>query len=178
MLNTRFAVLLGFVLMAAASRLLPHPPNFTPIAALALFGGACFSDRRAAFLVPLGAMFLSDLAISWHRGWPWVYGSFALIVSLGFWLRGQRTFARTAATTMASSVLFFVITNFGVWAMGSFYPRTAVGFAACYAAAIPFFRNTLLGDALYVAVLFGGFALAERRFPALREAPGMIQTDG
>ncbi len=169
MLNTRFAMLLGFVLMAAASRLVPHPPNFTPIAALALFGGACFSDRRAAFLVPLGAMFLSDLAIGWHRGWPWVYGSFSLIVCLGLWLRGRQTFGRIAAATLSSSVLFFVITNFGVWATDSLYPRTVAGFAACYVAAIPFFRNTLAGDVLYAAALFGGLALLERRFSAVRE---------
>ncbi len=169
MLNTRFAVLLGFLFMAAASRLVPHPPNFTPLAALALFGGACFSDRCAAFLVPFGAMFLSDLVIGWHRGWSWVYGSFALIVCLGFWLRGRRTFARTAAATVTGSVLFFAITNFGVWAMGSLYPRTASGLVTCYVAAVPFFRNTLAGDALCAAVLFSGLALAEKWFPSMRE---------
>src|SRR3989442_15488674 len=72
----RFAVLFGLVLVAAASRLVPHPPNLTPIAAMALFGGAYFPDKRAAFLVPLAAMFLSDLVLGLHRGWPVVYGSF------------------------------------------------------------------------------------------------------
>ncbi len=165
----RFAVLLGFVLVAAASRLVPHPPNLTPIAAMALFGGAYFPDKRAAFLLPLAAMFLSDLVLGLHRGWPVVYGSFMLIVCIGFWLRWRRTALRVACAAVASSVLFFVVTNFDVWAWGSMYPKTSEGLLACYAAAIPFFRNTLTGDVLYSAALFGGFALLERWWPAVRE---------
>lgn len=177
MYRTRFVVLAVLILAAAASRLLPHPPNFTPIAAMALFGGACFASRRTAFLVPFAAMLLSDLAIGLTRGdlslglhplLPVVYGSFALSVCLGFWLRGARTFARVAGATLAGSILFFVVTNFGVWALGTWYPRTWDGLIACYVAAIPFFRNTLLGDVFYSAVLFGSLTLAERRFPALR----------
>jgi hypothetical protein len=178
MYRLRFLVLVGMILAAAASRLIPHPPNFTPTGAMALFGGACFAQRRAAFVVPLAAMFLSDLAIGLlsgnlslglHRLIPVVYGSFALIVCLGFWLRTRRTVGRIAVAALASSVLFFVLTNFGVWALGSWYPKTWEGLVACYAAAIPFFRNTLLGDAVYATVLFGGLALAEKGLPALRE---------
>src|SRR5947209_10697567 len=117
----RFAVLLGLVLVAAASRLVPHPPNLTPIAAMALFGGAYFPDKRAAYLVPLAAMFLSDLVLGLHRGWPVVYGSFMLIVCIGFWLRWRRTALRVACAAAASSLLFFVVTNFDVWARGSLY---------------------------------------------------------
>jgi len=98
-----------------------------------------------------------------------VHGSFALVVCLGLLLRKRRTPLRIAGAALASSTLFFVISNFGVWAFGSLYPQTGAGLVACYAAAIPFFRNTLMGDALYTAVLFSGFALAERRIPALRE---------
>jgi len=175
MFKTRFAVLLGMVLAAAASRLLPHPPNLTPIAAMALFGGAYFSDKRAAFLVTLAAMFLSDLVIGLHRGLPVVYGTFALIVCIGLWLRTRRTLLPVAGAALASSLLFFIVTNFAVWALGSLYPKTTQGLITCYLAAVPFFRNTLIGDAFYTAVLFGGFTLAERRFPVLREAEAAVQ---
>jgi len=178
MYRLRLFVLVGMILAAAASRLIPHPPNFAPIGAMALFGGACFASRLAAFVVPLAAMFLSDLAIGLltgnlslglHRLIPVVYGSFALIVCLGFWLRSRRTVVPIAGAALASSVLFFVLTNFGVWALGSWYPKTWEGLVACYVAAIPFFHNTLVGDAVYTTVLFGGLALAEKGLPALRE---------
>ncbi len=169
MQKTRFAVLVGLMLAAAASRLLPHPPNLTPLAAMALFGGAFFTDKRGAFAVTLGAMFLSDLVIGLHRGIPVVYGCFALIVCIGMWLRTRRRPLPVIAAALASSVLFYVVTNFAVWARGVLYPRTWEGLVACYVTAIPFFRNTLAGDLLYTAVLFGGFALAQRLVPALRE---------
>lgn len=177
MYRPRVLVLAAMTLAAAGSRLIPHPPNVAPIGALALFGGACFADTRAAFLVPLAAMFLSDLAIGLASGdisfglhslLPVVYGAFALIVCLGLSLRGRRRVGRIAAATLAGSLLFFVVTNFGVWALGSWYPTTWAGLAACYAAAIPFFRHTLLGDAVYATALFGGLALLERGIPALR----------
>jgi len=179
MLQTRFYVLVGMILAAAASRLIPHPPNFAPIGAMALFGGACFADRRVAFLVPLAAMFVSDLAIGalsgdlalgLHRLIPAVYGSFALIVCLGLWLRKRRTFVPIAGAAIVGSVLFFVLTNFGVWALGTWYPKTWEGLVACYVAAIPFFHNTLLGDAVYSTALFGGLALAEKGILAVRES--------
>lgn len=172
MLTPRSTTLAGMILMAALSRLVPHPPNFTPIAAMALFGGARFTDRKAAFLVPLAAMFLSDLAIGLHGMIPLVYGSFALIVCMGLCLRRRGGAHAVAVTTLAGSLLFFVTTNFGVWALGSLYPRSAQGLLACYTAAIPFFGNTVAGDLFYSAMLFGSFALAERRFPVLRPAAG------
>ncbi len=168
MMKPRFFVFLGIIFLAAASRLIPHPPNFAPIAAMALFGGAYFSDKRLAFFVPLAAMFLSDLVLGLHGLMPVVYGSFAMIVGIGLWLRTRRTALPIAGAALTSSILFFVLTNFGVWAFSSIYPKTMAGLLACYAAAIPFFQNTLLGDAVYSTILFGGFALAERGFPALR----------
>lgn len=181
-LSPRLAALCGLILLAAFSRLIPHPPNFAPIGAMALFGGAAFADRRLAFVVPLAAMFLSDLAIGirsgdlslgMHRLIPVVYGSFALIVCLGFWLRRRRTLVPIAGASLAGSLVFFVLTNFGVWALGSSYPKTWEGLVACYVAGIPFFHNTLLGDAFYNTLLFGGLALAEYRFPVLRERPAL-----
>jgi hypothetical protein len=158
------------ILGAAAARLIPHPPNFAPITAVALFGGAYFSNRRLAFLVSLGALFLSDLVIGFYSQMYVVYGSFILIVCIGMLLRRRRRPRAVATATLASSILFFAVTNFGVWALGSLYSRTVPGLLACYVAAIPFFQNTVLGDAFYTAVLFGGFTLAEKWWPALREA--------
>jgi hypothetical protein len=162
-------VLTAMILAAAFSRLIPHPPNLASVAAVALFGGAYFSDRRLAFLVPLAALFLSDLVLGFYRGMEVVYLSFALIVCIGLWLQRNRTAPRIAGAAVASSALFFLVTNFDVWAFGSLYPRTLEGLIACYVAAIPFFGNTLLGDLFYTAVLFGGFVLLERRFSRLRE---------
>lgn len=171
MSKTRFILLACLVMAAAASRLIPHPPNFAPITAVALFGGAYFHDRRLAFLVPLCALFLSDLVIGFYSQMYVVYGSFSLIVSIGLLLRKRRQPLAIAGAALAGSILFFIITNFGVWALGSLYPKTSAGLMACYLAAIPFFQNTLLGDAVYTAILFGGFRVAERYWPALRE-PG------
>jgi hypothetical protein len=165
----RFTVLIGMIFTATASRLIPHPPNFTPLTAMALFGGACFTDKRAAFFVPLIGLFLSDLVLGFYALMPVVYGSFALTVCLGFWLRQQRNALQVTSATIAGAVLFFILTNFGVWAFDSLYPKTMAGFAGCYALAIPFFWNTLLSSLLYSAMLFGGLAIAESRFTGLHE---------
>jgi hypothetical protein len=165
----RFTMLAVMILAAAASRLIPHPPNFTPIAAIALFGGAHFSSKRVAFLVPLAGLFLSDLVFGFYAITPVVYGSFALTVCLGFWVRHRRSVQRIAFAAIASAVLFFMLTNFGVWAIDNLYPKTPAGLMDCYVAAIPFFQNMLLANVLYSTLLFGGFALAENRFVRLRE---------
>lgn len=170
-MRPRFFVLAGIVLAVAASRLVPHLPNFAPVTALALFGGAQFQRKDQAFLIPLAAMFLSDLVIGFHSQMPAVYLSFALIVLIGRWVRERKTAFRIAEGTLLSSLLFFVLSNFGVWAFDAIYPKTAQGLIACYVAAVPFFRETLLGDAVYVTAFFGGLALAERWIPALREPP-------
>jgi hypothetical protein len=165
----RFAVLTAMVLAGTAARLIPHPPNFSPIASLALFGGATFASKRAAFLVPLTAMFLSNLVLGFSAITPVIFGSFALITCLGFWARRRLTVWRLTGASVAGAVLFFVITNFGMWALEDWYPKTPAGLAECYAAAIPFFRNTLWSNLFFSAVLFGGLALAEKRWPWLAE---------
>ena len=175
-MNKRLLVLSAIVLSATMARMLPHPPNVTPIAAIALFGGAYLCNRKLAFLLPPSAMVLSDLGL-WALGQVpllgqqslWVYGSFSVTVCLGLWLRQHRRVLPIAGATLAGAVLFYLMTNFGVWVTGALYPRTTAGLLQCYTAAIPFFRNMLLGDAGYVALLFGGFALAEKQFVALRE---------
>jgi hypothetical protein len=169
----RLLFLAGMILAAAASRLIPHPPNFSPIAALALFGGAQFADKRLAFLVPLTAMFLSDLVIGLHSLIPVIYGCFALIVCLGFWVRRNQNLWRIGGAALLGAILFFVTTNFGVWLFTSFYSKTETGLLACYTEAIPFFWNTLSSDLIYTLVLFGGVRAAEWRWPVLRPTPAM-----
>ena len=176
-MNARILTLLTAILAAAALRLVPHPPNFTPIGAMALFSGAYLGRRGAVALVaPLGALFLSDLVLGFYRGMPTVYFSVALIVIIG-WLALQRVSPiRVGGAAIASSVLFFVLTNFGMWLSSGFYPRTLAGLEACYVAAIPFFQNTVAGDLFFTGLLFGGFALAERLVPALREPRSAVAT--
>lgn len=132
-----------------------------------IFGGAYFADRRVALLVPLAALFLGDLTTGLHVLIPVVYGSFALSVLIARWLRTHRTAAATAAVTFAGAVQFFVVRNFAVWIV--FYPHTADGLLVCYVAALPYFQNMLLGDTVFVTLLFGGLAVAERAFPTVRE---------
>ncbi len=126
---------------------------------------------RQSFSLPYCALSLihgGDLFIGFYKLMPVVYSSFLLSVLIGRWLQNRRTLIRIGGATLLGAIQFFIVTNFGVWALGSFYPRTLGGLAACYAAGIPFFWNTVAGDALYVTLLFGGYVLAERFIPALR----------
>lgn len=172
----RFAVLTAMVLAGTAARLIPHPPNFSPIAAMALFGGTTFASKRAAFLVPLAALFLSDLVLGFYSITPVVYGSFALITCLGLWVRQRQTVWWLAGASIAAAALFFVTTNFGTWALGDWYPRTLSGMVECYLGAVPFFRNTLFSNLFYSAVLFGGLWLAERRWRWLAEPAPILSS--
>ncbi len=157
------------VVLAAAFRILPHPPNFSPVTALALFGGAHFADKRAAFLVPLTAMLVSDLVLGFHALIPVIYGCVALFVCLGFRLR-QRRPGHVVQMALTASVTFFIVSNLAVWGFTGMYPKTAAGLAACYVAAWPFFQNTLAGDLCFTTLLFGGMALGEWRCSQLRPA--------
>ena len=170
--QSRFLALAVLVATGVAARFIPHPPNFSPVAALALFAGAQFASRRAALAVPLLILFLSDLVLGLSAITPVVYGSFALIVWLGSGLRGRATAPRIALASLGGAVLFFGLTNLGVWAVGGLYPRTWPGLAACYVAAIPFFRNTLTSDLLYTGLLFGTWTLLERRWRVLAAEAG------
>ena len=156
------------IAIAVISRVLPHLPNMTPITALALFGGS-YLGRRWSLIVPLLALLISDYFIGFYSGMLWVYGSFIAIGCIGIWLRDHRTIGMTVAATLAGSILFFIVTNFGVWISSEvFYPHTVSGLLTCYAAAIPFFRNTVIGDFLYVTILFGLFETGVKVIPALR----------
>jgi hypothetical protein len=178
--NPRFQALVSITLAAAVMRLLPHPYNFTPIAGMALFGGAHFRDQRVAFAVPLIAMFASDLVLaatvygfSTLQYMPAVYFAFGLTVLLGRLLGPRCSALLVGSASVGAALLFYLITNFGVWARGALYPLTWEGLVTCYVAAIPFLRNAILGNAFYAIVFFGGFALAQRRFAVLREDPDL-----
>ena len=192
---SRNSTLIVLILLAAFSRLVPHPPNFASIAGVALFGAAQFRSKWLAFLVPLAAMLLSDLALGilvqlhfysdsgWmahtqgiHLGSIVVYATFAMITAMGFILRKNRTIPWLGGTALAGSIIFHVTTNLGVWVAGDLYPMTLSGLVTCFVAAIPFFLRTVLSDLSYVAVLFGSFALAERHYPSLRLALTPVPT--
>ncbi|MBW7887943.1 MAG: hypothetical protein H3C35_06235 [Bacteroidetes bacterium] len=160
--STQYLAAALLILLAAFSRLLPHPLNFTPVMAIALFGGMYF-DKRFAVVIPFAALVLSDLFLGFYGEIFWVYGSFIAVAAIGMWLKNHKSVSMIAGTTLAGSILFFAVTNFGVWLSGyQTYPKTLEGLLACYTAAIPFFRNSLAGDFFYVAVLFGIFELSLR----------------
>lgn len=165
--HSRLVALLSAIVVAAAVRLVPHPPNFSPIGAMALFSGAYLGRKALAFAAPLGALLLSDLVLGFYHGQATVYFSVALIVMIGMMALGRVSAWRVGAAALLSSVLFFVITNFGMWLFSGFYPRTLGGLEACYIAATPFFQNTVAGDLFYATLLFGGFKLAELLVPSL-----------
>lgn len=173
-------VIIGMIALAVATRLIPHPWNVTAVTAVALFGGAMLRDWRLALIVPLTAMWLSDVVLNnliyqqyfdgfvlWHSDLAWTYAAVALTVLLGRWLLSSRRGAvRIAGISVTASSLFFVLTNFGVWASGMLYPLTASGLIACYIAALPFYAQQLVGDLVWCGVLFGGYALISRYLPA------------
>ena len=155
------------ILVAAASRLLPHAPNFTPVAALGLFAGATMG-RRAAWLVPFGALLLSDLFLGFYHPVSMLfnYGAFAACLLIGAgWLSRKRSLPRLGGAALTSSVAFFALSNLGMWASG-YYPRTLAGLTACYEAGLPFLRNTVVSDVLFTAVLFGAYAALRALFPS------------
>lgn len=150
-------ILLLLVILGASSRLLPHPANVAPITAIALFAGI-YSARRAAILAPLLAMFLSDLIIGFYD-WQMmivVYSSFFLAGTIGILIQKKKSFATIALGTLGASIFFFLATNAAVWYFGTMYSHDFSGLMNSYQMAIPFFRNSLLGDIFYTAVLIGG----------------------
>ncbi len=164
----RTLLALVLILLAAALRIAPHPWNFTPVGAMALFSGALLKDRRLAIFFPLLALFLSDIFIGFHKLIPIVYASFLINVAIGLSLRDRRTVARISLATLLGAIQFFLATNFAVWQVLGSFPHTISGLLTCYAAGLPFFWNTLAGDAAYAVLFFGGYALAERLIPALQ----------
>lgn len=148
----------GIVIIAFIFRLLPHPPNFAPIAALALFS-AVNIDGVLAYIIPLLSMLLSDIVLGFHSTMIFVYSAFLLTGFLGRLLKKKNNAVKLLFVSLLSSVLFFIITNFGVWLTGSMYPKNFSGLMEAYFLGIPFFRNTMLGDMFYSFTFFYGYKL-------------------
>jgi hypothetical protein len=164
----RFIFIVAMIVVAAASTLIPHPPNFTPLAAIALFAGAKLNDLRLAFVVTIATLLLRDAIIGFHVLMPIVYACYAFNVWLGSRVGSSQSPARVAAVSIGGSIVFFVITNFAVWITLGAYDYSISGLSACYVAAIPYLRNTFASDLLYSMLMFGAFAIAQTRVPSLR----------
>jgi hypothetical protein len=175
----KLAILTGIILTAALTRLLPHPMNFSPIAAMALFGGAYFGKRTTALFIPLAALWFSDLVLnntvydSFYEGFTWItpsfywsYGVFALLALTGTYFLQKPTATRVMGSSLGASFLFFFVSNFGVWLESGMYPKTATGLAACYAAGLPFLNNTIMGDLVYTSILFGAYHWIQSKYLA------------
>lgn len=153
LVKNNYYLFITLILIGILLRLLPHAPNMAPIGALALIASWRFSGIKT-YIVPLGVLFLTDLYFGFHTTMPWVYGSYALIVSLGALFKQRQSLTILVSLALASSTLFFLITNFGVWITGELYPKTIQGLIECYTLALPFFRNTLLGDIFYSTLFY------------------------
>lgn len=156
------AIALLFVFLGVSLRLLPHTPNFAPIAAISLFAGVYLS-RKTALVLPLAAMIISDIFLGFYETklMLFVYGSFLLNVILGFWVKKRKKWPTIFGSSLLGSLLFFLLTNFAVWAFTAWYPPTFAGLIQSYVMALPFFRNTLLGDIFYTVLFFGAYEAVE-----------------
>lgn len=165
-------IVLAIIICAALTRIMPHPPNFTPIIALGLFGGAYLKDNRLVILFPLLAMFLADIFLGFHNTMIWVYGSLIGISLLGTLLKNRVSFINGSLASLGGSLFFFISTNFGVWISSAFYPKTFNGLLSCYVAGIPFFSNTLISSLVYTGIMFFGYELILRNI--FFEAPDTV----
>jgi hypothetical protein len=173
-MNMLFAFIL--VLFAAFSRLIPHAPNFTPVITIALFGGTYF-PRKLALLLPIAAISISDAVIGFYSATSmlFVYGSYVLISLLGTSMQNRISAMRVAGYSFIAAVMFFILTNFGVWlAPNGLYPRTLSGLFECYIMALPFFRNTLTSTIVFSTVMFGAYEAAEKFVFKTRTVRGSV----
>ncbi len=182
-INLRFSIICAIILLAALSRLIPHPANFAPIGGMALFGSAYYSKRYWAYIIPIISMWTSDLILNnfvyrdyfdhfvwFYSGSLFTYGSFVLIVLLGTFSLKKIHIPRLLGSVFAASLLFFIISNFGVWFSSGMYPHTLRGLEACYIAGLPFLQNTVSGNIFYTAIMFGTFEFCLRKVPLLQKS--------
>jgi len=157
-----FSIILLLILFGVTLRLLPHAPNFTPILAIALFGGFYFT-KKIALILPITAMAVSDVFIGYYASELMiaVYGSFILCVLLGLWLKKNKRWQTVLGGSLLAAIIFFFVTNFAVWAFTPWYAKTFEGIIQCYFMALPFFRNTLLGTLFYVTIFFGAYEMVK-----------------
>lgn len=156
---------ISLVVFGVVLRLLPHPPNLAPVGAIALFSGAML-PRKLAWWLPLAIMATSDYVLGFYDGIGVTWLAFLLVTAFGLVFRSSSTGMQIVWGALGGGAIFFAVSNFGVWLFGGLYAHTWSGLANCFVMAVPFFRNTLLGNLLYGAILFGGFALAKRRLNA------------
>ena len=171
MLNSRNLFIVALIVLAAGLRVLGGLPyNFTPVAAIALFGGAMLSNRALGFIAPLAIMLISDLFIGFHSSMFAVYAALIGVVAIGQVVRKNPTMLRALGGAFAGSVLFFLVTNAASWLVLPQYTKDLSGLFNSYVAGVPFFRGTLMGDLLFTSIFFGSYKLAEYRFPSLVKA--------
>lgn len=164
-ISSQLGIVLSLIGIGVALRFVPHAPNFAPIGAIALFGGALLSWRLAVWL-PLAVMMASDMVLGFYPGIEYTWAGFLLVALLGGLFRSRGLLPRILLGGTASATIFFIVSNFGVWLSSGMYAHTAAGFMECYAMALPFFRMTLVADVFYAGVLFGAYELA--RYAASR----------
>ena len=178
--NTRTIVLILMIVAAAAMRLVSYKypyilSNFTPVGAIALFGGAYFTDKWKAYLVVLVTLFASDMLliylrtsdfVLWSSSYPWVYLSFALMVFFGSFIK-KANVINVALASFTGVCIHWLLTDLP-WVYGTYYPHTLAGYGQSLLAAIPFEKNMVLGDIVFCTILFGGFELAKSKYGILR----------
>ena len=152
---------ISLIIIGILLRFIPHTANFTPVAAIAIFAGV-YLNKKQAFIVPFLLMVLSDIFLGMHNVVLFTWGSFILVTCLGILAKNHKTFKVIASTSVVSSVLFYLITNFGVWVMG-WYPQTAKGLLDCYILGLPFLRTFTVATLVYTVVFFGAYEIIARR---------------
>lgn len=153
-ISPKTLTLIAIVVAVSLYRIFPHPYNITPVMALALFAGTYFEKKWMAFAVPLVSMFLADLFLGLHNTIIFVYGAMAVAVLIGFWLQNRVSSLKVIGATIGSSLIFFLISNFGVWLVSGYYSKSWAGLIECYTMALPFLQRSMMGDLLFSGVLF------------------------
>lgn len=154
-------IALALIIAGIALRLIPHAANFAPVGAIALFGGAILSARTALWL-PLVIMVVSDLFLGFHGTMLFTWGGFVLVGMFGMFLRDRTNAERIPLGALGSAIIFYIVSNFGVWVEGRLYPHTFQGLIDCFVMALPFLRTSLIADLLFATALFGAYALATK----------------
>jgi len=170
MMDIQKRLWIGMVILGASARLISHPWNFTPMMAIGLFAGYHARKVSAGVLMTLLALALSDAVMGFYPGFWYIYAASLIPVLLGWLIRNRRGAGAVAVVALASSLSFFLITNFMFWAFSQWYPHTASGLTACFVAGIPFYRNQLIGDALYTFALFGGYRILSHYCQPVQQA--------
>lgn len=179
-INISYFVIISLIFFASLTRIIPHMPNFTPIGAIALFGGAYLNNKYHAFLIPIASLWISDLVLNnfiynfyteftwFYPGFLWQYASFIIIIMIGYFFLKKLNFKNVFSATVTSSFIFFIVTNFGVWISGTMYTMDLNGLIMCYVMALPFYKGTILGFMCYSAFLFGLLEFSKYKFQTIK----------